>query len=314
MKQVGQWMGRMIAETRIITAGVLVVAAIVAVVLLAYVGLSSALGVAYVAESARDLVLKPRPPQLDFVDYDRRMMILALATTTLPVQNASSSASGTTPIVEPLWPTKAVYPNAGALLPFYRVLAYYGNFYSKQMGILGEFEEDEVLRRLLEEKAKWEAADPTTPVLPAIEYIDVTAQESPGKDGKYRLRMPDDQVDKALAMAAKVSGIVILDVQVGLSTLEDELPHLEKYWQMPNVHLALDPEFSMKKGGRPGIVIGTFDAADINYAAGYLAKIVREHSLPPKILIVHRFTQTMVTNYQIFTPVNCTGSGAMNAS
>jgi hypothetical protein len=54
----------------------------------------------------------------------------------------------------------------------------------------------------------------------------------------------------------------------------------------------------MKRGQVPGSAIGTFDAADINYASGYLAGLVREYGLPPKILIVHRFTKAMVTNYK----------------
>jgi hypothetical protein len=67
---------------------------------------------------------------------------------------------------------------------------------------------------------------------------------------------------------------------------------------MPNVHFGVDPEFSMKTGAKPGSVIGTFDAADINFVSNYLAKLVKENNLPPKILVVHRFTQGMVTNYK----------------
>jgi len=59
----------------------------------------------------------------------------------------------------------------------------------------------------------------------------------------------------------------------------------------------------MHDGQKPGTVIGTMDASDINYAADYLANIVRENNLPPKILVVHRFTQPMVTNYQEITPL-----------
>jgi len=276
-----------------LSAGILVVLSVVGAVLLAYAGLSSAFGAAYIAESSRDFFQKPQPPVLDTADYDRRMLMLALSTSTLPAAVSTTTAS-TTP---PLWPPKTVYPLAGALLPFKRIVAYYGNFHSAQMGVLGEFEEDEVLRRLRAEVAAWEAADPSTPVVPAIEYIDVVAQADAGRDGKYRARMSDSEIDKALAMAKKVGAIVILDVQVGLSTLEEELPLLEPYLALPNVHLALDPEFSMKTGARPGTVIGSFDASDINYASGFLANLVRKHSLPPKILVVHRFTQGMVTNY-----------------
>jgi hypothetical protein len=177
-------------------------------------------------------------------------------------------------------------------------VAYYGNFYSTRMGVLGEYEPDEMLKRLEAEVKKWKEADSTTPVIPAIHYIAVTAQGSPGKGKKYRLRMPFSQIDKALELAKKCNGLVFLDVQVGQSTLKDEIPLLQHYLEMPNVHLAIDPEFSMKTGRKPGTIIGTFDANDINYASDYLVEIVNRLKLPPKILVVHRFTKGMVTNYK----------------
>jgi len=63
------------------------------------------------------------------------------------------------------------------------------------------------------------------------------------------------------------------------------------------VHLALDPEFAMKLGGVPGRRIGTLDADDVNYAVRLLAGIVDRKKVPPKILVVHRFTQRMLTNH-----------------
>ena len=196
------------------------------------------------------------------------------------------------------WPVKTAYPNPGALLPFSRIIAYYGNLYSTKMGVLGEYPEAEMLQKLQAEVEKWQIADPGTPVIPALHYIAVVAQGSPGDSGKYRLRMPGTEIDKILAMAAKIDGIVFLDIQVGFSTVETEIPLLEKYLKMPQVHLAIDPEFSMKTGIRPGKVVGTVDASDINFASNYLANLVRENNLPPKILVVHRYTQKMVTNYQ----------------
>lgn len=196
------------------------------------------------------------------------------------------------------WPVNAPIPKEGAILPYKRVIAYYGNLYSTRMGILGELPKDQMLAKLKEEVAKWEKADPTTPVQPALHYIAVTAQGSPGKDGKYKLRMPFKEIDKVLAMAAEINAIVFIDVQVALSNLQTEIPLLEEYLKKPNVHLGIDPEFSMKGGQRPGSVIGTFDAADINFTSNYLAKLVKDNNLPPKILVVHRFTQGMVTNYK----------------
>ncbi len=251
-------------------------------------------------------------PVLDKTDYNARMLALAhLASTTETFSTASTSISvvstvstsspqATTPSI---WPVATVYPNAEAILPFKRVVAYYGNFYSKGMGVLGEYPDDTLLAMLASTTAEWVAADPSTPVIPAIQYIAVVAQGSAGKEGKYILRMPDDQIDHALDLASQAHGIVFLDVQVGMSTVQHELPFLEKYLKMPQVHLAIDPEFSMKFGDPPGSVIGTFDAADINYAAEYLAGLVRDNHLPPKILVVHRFTQDMVTNYKKVTPL-----------
>lgn len=240
-------------------------------------------------------------PSLDKADYDARLLALAhISSSTLAAEALATTTVTSTPH---LWPAKAAYPEAGAILPFKRIVAYYGNFYSTKMGVLGEYSEDEVLAKLASTTKLWEAADPTTPVVPAIQYIATVAQASAGKEGKYILRMPDEEIDKALDMARRAHGIVILDVQVAQSTLQHELPMLEKYLMLPNVHLGIDPEFSMKFGDPPGRVIGTFDATDINYAANYLAGLVQAYHLPPKVLVIHRFTQAMVTNYKAIKPL-----------
>jgi hypothetical protein len=98
--------------------------------------------------------------------------------------------------------------------------------------------------------------------------------------------------------AKSINALVFLDIQIGHSTVKDEAATLEPYLKLPNVHLGIDPEFSLKNGEIPGKKIGTFTADDINDAIDILAKIVRENNLPPKVLIVHRFTQGMVTNYK----------------
>lgn len=245
------------------------------------------------------------PPVLDKQAYDVKLLYLAHVATSSPWYQffLTGTTTGTTTVKKQLWPVKTTYPNPGALLPGNRIVAYYGNFYSKGMGVLGEYPQDQMVAMLKATAANWEAADPQTPVIPAIDYIAVTAQGSAGKDKMYRLRMPDDQVDKALALAAQLNGIVVLDIQVGLSSVPIEVQQYEKYLAMPNVHLALDPEFDMPGSIPPGHVIGTMSAADINWAANYLAALVKQHNLPPKILVVHRFTEEMVKNYQQIKPL-----------
>lgn len=196
------------------------------------------------------------------------------------------------------WPVKAPYPLAGAILPFKTVIAYYGNLYSKQMGILGELPRKQMLEKLKGEMANWKKADSTLDIQPALHYIAVTAQLSPGKANKYRLRMPFHQIDSVLSMAKEIDAIVFLDIQVGKSTIQQELPEFDKYLKMPNVHIGIDPEFAMKSAHVPGQAVGVYDASDINFVTNYMAKIVRENNLPPKILVVHRFTQGGVTNYK----------------
>jgi hypothetical protein len=196
------------------------------------------------------------------------------------------------------WPVKSDYPLAGALLPFNRIVAFYGNLYSTKMGVLGEYPREIMLKKLKEEVAKWQAADTTVKVIPALHYIATTAQGSPGKGNKYRLRMPFKQIDSVISMAKEINALVFIDIQVGHSTVEEEVPLFEQYFKMPNVHFGIDPEFSMKGGQKPGSAIGTFDAADVNFVSSYLAKLVKDNNLPPKILVVHRFTRAMVTNYK----------------
>jgi hypothetical protein len=196
------------------------------------------------------------------------------------------------------WPVKHEYPLAGALLPFNRIVAYYGNLYSNKMGALGKWPKDQMIKNLLAEVDKWNKIDSTTPAIPALHYIAVTAQGAAGKDGKWRRRMPHHQIDTILNWAKEINAQVFIDVQVGLSDVQTEVPLFEKYLSMPNVHFGIDPEFAMnaKGGARPGSVIGSLDAKDLNWVADYLAGLVRKNNLPPKIFMVHRFTKGMVTN------------------
>lgn len=239
------------------------------------------------SDSKKEETKEEEVPPLDTALFDRKLAELA---------NYPSTTPTTTPRI---WPVETVYPLPGAILPFHRIVAYYGNFYSTRMGILGEFDPPVVLDRLRQEVARWEQADPGTPVVPAIDYIATTAQGSPGQDGYYRFRMPDEHVEKAFAMADQIDGIVILEIQAGLAPLHGEIEAFEQYLKRPNGHLAIDPEFNMKGGEPPGTVIGTVSAGDINRATAYLAELVRANNLPPKVLIVHRFTQRMVTDYQL---------------
>ncbi|MGB8990518.1 MAG: hypothetical protein WCD80_00525, partial [Desulfobaccales bacterium] len=195
------------------------------------------------------------------------------------------------------WPVQGPPTLPGSILPQKRIVAYYGNPLSKRMGALGEYPKDEMLRRLRGEVARWEKADPSLPVQPALHLIAVVAQGAPGKAGKYRMIMPDKVVNRVYDWAKEAHAIFFIDIQTGHDNIRTILPRFEWLLKNPDVHLAIDPEFNLINSGRvPGTKIGTYDAADVNYVSGYLQGLVKKYDLPPKVFIVHRFTRKMVTN------------------
>ncbi|MDB4915441.1 MAG: hypothetical protein JWM95_3085 [Gemmatimonadetes bacterium] len=203
--------------------------------------------------------------------------------------------------LDSLWPVKGPEPLPGSILPARRIVAFYGNPLSKRMGILGEFAPDVMLGKLDSEVVAWNRLDPAHPTQPALHLIVLVADAQPGTSGKYRTRHDSAMIEKVYGWAKSRNALLFLDLQVGQSTLQYELPWIEKFLVRPDVHLGIDPEFSMKKGGIPGKRIGTYDAADINYASHFLAALVEKHKLPPKILVVHRFTPGGVTNTKKIT-------------
>jgi hypothetical protein len=196
------------------------------------------------------------------------------------------------------WPVAGLpEPLPGSLLPATRIVAYYGTPRSTRMGILGRIPPDSMLPRLERTARLWAAADSTRAVMPALHLIATVAQDKPGPGGKYRLRLGTAVIDSVAHWAEARGWILILDIQIGHSTVAAELEPLVPYLRRPYVHLALDPEFAMKNGGVPGRRIGTLDASDVNTAVDLLTGLVDENKLPPKVLVVHRFTRRMLTNH-----------------
>lgn len=195
------------------------------------------------------------------------------------------------------WPVNSPAPLPGSILPSKRIIAYYGNPLSKKMGALGEFPKDDMLKRLKGEVTRWQAADPATPVQPALHLIAVVAQGAPGKDGKYRMVMPDTVINQVYGWAKEAGAVMFIDIQTGHDDIRAVLPRFEWILKNQDVHLGIDPEFNLiKSGKKPGTKIGTYDAADINYVSAYLKDLVKKYNLPPKVVTIHRFTRGGVTN------------------
>jgi hypothetical protein len=186
-------------------------------------------------------------------------------------------------------------PRGGrVILPQNRVVAFYGAPQDPELGVLGESSPEVAARKLAGQARQY--ARPGRPVLPVVELISTLAQSAPGDDGMHRLRQSDVTIRRHLRAARAIKGLLVLDVQPGQADFFEEVQQLEPYLSQPDVGLALDPEWSVPRGTEPGTVIGTMDAQVVNEVAAYLARIVRLHDLPQKLLIVHQFTEDMITN------------------
>ncbi|HEV7991404.1 MAG TPA: hypothetical protein VGP25_06235 [Gemmatimonadaceae bacterium] len=204
------------------------------------------------------------------------------------------------------WPAGPA-PLPGALLPKNRIIAYYGNPHSKKMGVIGEYPEQQMLGMLDRTVASWKAADPKTPIIPAIHLVTVVAQGAPGSDGMWRRWEDSSMIERTYKWAKSRNGILFLDIQASHSTLQKELPRLLPWLARPDVHLGIDPEFYMhyeREGARPSSKIGMMMASDVNYVIQTLDKLVADKKIPPKILVVHRFTKKMVPDAENIHPTS----------
>ena len=177
------------------------------------------------------------------------------------------------------------------------LVTWYGNPNTSAMGVLGQYTGDDLANRL-QKQADAYAKLTSKRVLPAYQLIAVVAQDSPGADGKWRRREDGSIINSMLQQARSHGFKLILDVQVGQSTVQDELAYLQPWLVQPDVYLALDPEFDMWTGQTPGIEFGHMNAYEVNYAIHFLEDIVLKDNLPPKVLIVHQFTLNMLPDKQ----------------
>ena len=151
-------------------------------------------------------------------------------------------------------------PSGDPILPFKRIVAYYGNLYSKRWG----YWENIHLRRYGKDcMPRWRSGksrSPSTPVQPAIHYIAVVAQGVLRKTAPTANVCPKVRLIPPLSIAAMGKPLYFWTYRWlwygtgrGASTGKvSSMPHAPSYRS----------EFSMKDGSRPGTKIGSFDAGD----------------------------------------------------
>ncbi|RLT43924.1 MAG: hypothetical protein DWI58_02545 [Chloroflexi bacterium] len=169
------------------------------------------------------------------------------------------------------------------------------------MGELGCHEAAAAVARARTLAAAYDRANGARGVLPAVHLIVAVAQPHPGEDGTYLAWMPEETIREWVELARRERVLLFLDVQIGWSDPLRDARRLAWALEEPFVHLALDPEFATRgRGLPPGDAIGTLDAPAVNAVQGYLAQLVRAGSLPSKMLVLHQFKPTMLTNKALY--------------
>jgi hypothetical protein len=196
-------------------------------------------------------------------------------------------------------------PGGGLLMfgsdPDRRLVAMYGHPASAGLGVLGEQGPDEGVERLRAIVAGY-GADGAR-VLPTFEIITTVASADPGPDGDYSSETARDVIRPWVETAAANDLYVVLDLQPGRTDFLSQAKIYEEFLRLPHVGLALDPEWRLKPNQVHMVQIGTVDAAEVNRVSEWLAGLVREEALPQKLLIIHQFRLSMITNrHLIETP------------
>ena len=186
-----------------------------------------------------------------------------------------------------------ILPRGGTVLfPKHRMIAYYGNAEHSVLGVLGETTPEEAAERIKDVAAEY--ADGERRVLPAFELIVSVALAGPGDDGNYSAVGPLSDVQEYLDVAREHGVYLFLDFQPGRNEFLDQVRLFERFIREPDVGIALDPEWRVTDSQRPGQLIGSADASELNEVIDYAAEIVREEDLPQKLVVVHQFRHSMI--------------------
>jgi hypothetical protein len=222
------------------------------------------------------------------------------AAATSPGSGAAASSSPASPSPTPSpTPTPERPPEliggGTQVFPGRRMVALYGRPGMPALGVLGEQGPEESVARA-EELAAQYAPHSAEPVIPAFEIITTTASAEPGPDGDYSDELTVEELRPFVETAAEHDVYVVLDLQPGRQDFTSQAQQYEELLKLPNVGLALDPEWRLGPDQVHMVQIGSVDAAEINATTEWLAQLTRENGLPQKVLILHQFAESMITD------------------
>jgi len=141
------------------------------------------------------------------------------------------------------------------------------------------------------------------PVVPTFEIIATTASSEPGADGDYSSESTVESLRPWVEQAAAAGMYVVLDLQPGRADFLSQARRYTDLLRLPNVGLALDPEWHLEAGQKPLQQIGGVEAGDINAVTGWLAGLTATTHLPQKLLVLHQFQLSMIRHeYKLALP------------
>lgn len=185
-----------------------------------------------------------------------------------------------------------------------RLVTFYGHPDNNRLGILGEFATPQaMIAKLKAQAAAYHVADPSRPAIPTIELIASVASNTPGPDGLYLNRTPLPLIEQYAQIAAQNDCLMLLDIQLGYDSMENEVSRLAPVLKQQHVHLAIDPEFHVKHGEVPGEVFGSVTAAEVTGAAKMLSDIVTQNGIADKVLVIHQFRDDMLPDKENIKPM-----------
>jgi len=189
-------------------------------------------------------------------------------------------------------------PDGGQVLfPAHRLVALYGYPGTPALGALGEQGLAESIARVRRLAAEYRPLS-TVPVVPAFEILATVAQGSPGPQGTYSYESPIAALRPWVSRATAAGMYVVLDLQAGRASLLAQAEHYRSLLRLPDVGLALDPEWKLGPGELPLHQIGSVSIAEVNSVSAWLAALTARYHLPQKLLVLHQFRLSMITGEQ----------------
>ncbi len=174
-------------------------------------------------------------------------------------------------------------------------VALYGTPGTPALGVLGEQGIPETIARAREHAAAYDPYTDET-VVPSLEIIATIASAGPGDDGNYSGERPVAEL-RPLVDAAHEAGLyVVLDLQPGRTDFLTQAKQYEELLLLPNVGLALDPEWRLKPDQVHLRQIGSVGIDEVNQVVTYVADLTRDNRLPQKIFVLHQFRGSMIAD------------------